>query len=128
MVYCYTVGPDGGGRIVDNKHRFGEVLSRPIRDRHQSGRSEIVVVVAVSSSQQSPSIGVSRFRQALSIAIPLSVWSASKGSQKMVGVMWRMTAVVAIVARCRVYSIHVLTKDMAVTGAQLCQCSSCLPW
>ena len=26
------------------------------------------------------------------------------------------------------YSIHVLTKDSAVTGAQLCQYSSCLPW
>ena len=42
--------------------------------------------------------------------------------------MRRMTAVVAIVARCRVYSIHVLTKDSAVTGAQLYQYSSCLPW
>ena len=39
-----------------------------------------------------------------------------------------MTAVVAMVARCLVYSIHVLTKDSAVTGAQLCQYSSCLPW
>ena len=28
-----------------------------------------------------------------------------------------MTAVVAMVARCQVYSIHVLTKDSAVTGA-----------
>ena len=42
--------------------------------------------------------------------------------------MRRMTAVVAMVVRCRVYSIHVLTKDSAVTGEQLCQCSSCLPW
>ena len=25
-------------------------------------------------------------------------------------------------------SLHVLTKDLAVTGAQLCQYSSCLPW
>ena len=40
--------------------------------------------------------------------------------------MRRMTAVVAMVARCRVYSIHVLTKDSAVTGAQLCQNNSCL--
>ena len=41
--------------------------------------------------------------------------------------MRRMTAVVAMAARCLVYSIHVLTKDSAVTGAQLCQNSSCLP-
>ena len=42
--------------------------------------------------------------------------------------MKRMTAVVAMVARCRVYSIHVLTKDSVVTGAQLCQYGSCLHW
>ena len=42
--------------------------------------------------------------------------------------MRRMTAVFSMVAHCRVYSIHVLTKDSAVTGAQLCQNSSCLPW
>ena len=42
--------------------------------------------------------------------------------------MRRMAAVVAMVARCRVYSIHVLTKDSAVIGAQLCQYSYCLPW
>ena len=42
--------------------------------------------------------------------------------------MRQMTTVVAKVARCRVYSIHVLTKDLAVTGEQLCQNSSCLPW
>ena len=42
--------------------------------------------------------------------------------------MRRMTTVVAMVARCRVDSIHVLTKDSAVNGAQLCQNSSCLPW
>ena len=41
--------------------------------------------------------------------------------------MRRMTAVVAMVARCRVYSINVLTKHSAVTGAQLCQKSSCIP-
>ena len=40
--------------------------------------------------------------------------------------MRRMTTVEAMVARCRVDSIHVLTKDSAVTGAQLCQYSSCL--
>ena len=35
--------------------------------------------------------------------------------------MRRLTTVVAMVVRCRVDSIHVLTKDSAVTGAQLCQ-------
>ena len=40
--------------------------------------------------------------------------------------MRRLTTVVAMVARCRFYSIHVLTKDSAVTGAQLCQYSYCL--
>ena len=38
--------------------------------------------------------------------------------------MRRMTAVVAMAARCRVASIHVLTKDSAVTGTQMCQYSS----
>ena len=42
--------------------------------------------------------------------------------------MKRLTTVVAIVARGRVDSIHVLTKDSAVTVAQLCQYRSCLPW
>ena len=42
--------------------------------------------------------------------------------------MRRMTAVVAMAAHSRVYSIHVLTKDSAVSGGQLCQYSSCLPW
>ena len=46
--------------------------------------------------------------------------------KKVVGVMRRMTAVVAMVSRCRVYFINVLTKD--VNGAQLCQNSSCPPW
>ena len=41
--------------------------------------------------------------------------------------MRRLTTVVEIVARCRADSIHVLTKDSDVTGAQLCQNSSCLP-
>ena len=57
-----------------------------------------------------------------------SVWSASKGSKKKaVGVVRRITTVVAMVACCLVYSIHALTKDSAVTGSQLCQYSSCLP-
>ena len=34
--------------------------------------------------------------------------------------MRRKTTIVAIVARCRDESDHVLTKDWAVTGAQLC--------
>ena len=42
--------------------------------------------------------------------------------------MRRLTTVVAMVARCRVDSIHVLTNDLDVIGAQLCQYSSCLPW
>ena len=42
--------------------------------------------------------------------------------------MSRMTTVVAIVVRCRVDSVNVLTKDTTVTGALLCQYSSCLPW
>ena len=41
--------------------------------------------------------------------------------------MRRMTTVVAIVARCRVDSLHVLTKDSAMTGAQMCQYCSSLP-
>ena len=64
----------------------------------------------------------------MSITILLSVWSASKGRQKGGGVLRRMTAIVAMVARCRVYSINVLTKDSTVTGARLCQYSSCLHW
>ena len=42
--------------------------------------------------------------------------------------MRRMATVVAIVARCQVVYFHVLTKDSAVTGTQLCQYGSCLPW
>ena len=42
--------------------------------------------------------------------------------------MRRLTTVVAMVVHCRVDSINVLTKDSAVTGAQLCQNSSCLLW
>ena len=48
--------------------------------------------------------------------------------EKLVGVMRRLTTIVAIIARCRVYSIHVLTMYSAVTCAQLCQYSSYLPW
>ena len=51
-----------------------------------------------------------------------------EGSLKVVGVMRRLTTVVAMVACCRVDSIHVMTKDLAVTGVQLCQNSSYLPW
>ena len=39
-----------------------------------------------------------------------------------------MTTVVAMVARCRVDSVHVLTMDSAVTGAQLSQYCSCPYW
>ena len=46
----------------------------------------------------------------------------------VVCVMRRLTTVVAMVERCRVDSIHALTKYSAVAGAQLCQYSSCLPW
>ena len=36
----------------------------------------------------------------------------------MVGVLRRMTTDVAMLVRCRVDSLNVLTKDSAVTGAQ----------
>ena len=39
-----------------------------------------------------------------------------------------INTVVAMVARCRVNSVNVQTKVTAVTGAQLCQDSTCLPW
>ena len=42
--------------------------------------------------------------------------------------MRRLTTVVAMVACCRVDSIHVLSNDSAVAGAQLCLNSSCPPW
>ena len=48
-----------------------------------------------------------------------------KGQSKVKGVMRRITTVVAIVARCLVDSVHVPTKDSAMTGALLCQYSSC---
>ena len=41
-----------------------------------------VVDVVVTSSHQSPGIGVFQFRSAQPMTIPLSVWSASKGSKK----------------------------------------------
>ena len=44
--------------------------------------SQVVVVVVISSSHQSPCIGFSLLRSALSIAILLSVLSATKGSRK----------------------------------------------
>ena len=34
--------------------------------------------------------------------------------------MRQMTIAVAMVARCRVDSVHALTKDSTVTGVQLC--------
>ena len=42
--------------------------------------------------------------------------------------MRRLTTVVAMAVRSRVDSVHVLSKESAVTGAQLCQNSYCLPW
>ena len=48
--------------------------------------------------------------------------------EKVVGVLRRLTTVMAMAARCRVDSIHVLTKDSSVTCAQMSQYSSCLPW
>ena len=42
--------------------------------------------------------------------------------------MRRMTTDVTMVARCRVDSVHVLTKNSVATYANLCQHSSCLPW
>ena len=48
--------------------------------------------------------------------------------EKVVGVMRRNTTVEAMVARSQVDSLHVLTMDSVVTGAQLYQYCSCLPW
>ena len=48
--------------------------------------------------------------------------------EKVVGVMRQMTTVVSMVARCRIDFLYVLTKDSTVTGVQLGQYSSCLPW
>ena len=83
------------------------------------------VVVVVSSSHQSPCLGVSLFRKALSITIQLS---ASKGSRKGGGCheandhsCGNGCALSGLFYSCT-------TKDSAVTGAQLCQYSPCLPW
>ena len=46
----------------------------------------------------------------------------------VVGVMRRLTTVVAMVARCRIDSVHVLTKDSALSSAWVSQYSSCFPW
>ena len=42
--------------------------------------------------------------------------SQGRADEKRAGVIWRMTSVVEMVARCRVDSVHVLTNNMAVTG------------
>ena len=55
-------------------------------------------------------------------------YQVKKQVYQCAGVMRRMTTVVAMVVRCRVDSAYVLTKDSALTGSQLCQHSSCLPW
>ena len=86
------------------------------------------IVVVVSSSHESPCLGVSVYRLALSIAILLSVWSASKGSRKGSEYHEANDRSCGNGYALTVYSIHVLTKDSAVTGVQLCQYSSCLPW
>ena len=41
--------------------------------------------------------------------------------------MKRMTTVMVMVACFRIDFVNILTNDSAVTGAQLCQYSSCLP-
>ena len=56
------------------------------------------------------------------------MWSTSKGSLRGGGCHEAITTVVAMVARCRDDSLQVLTKDSAVTGAQLCQYGSSLAW
>ena len=63
-----------------------------------------------------------------SIAIPLSVWSALNGSQKGGGCHEATDHSCGNGCALSVDSIHVLTKDSAVTGAQLCQYSSCILW
>ena len=69
-----------------------------------------------------------RFRSAQSITILQSVWSASTGSQKGGGCHEANERSCGNGCALSVYSIHVLAKDSAVTGAQLCRNSSCLPW
>ena len=51
-----------------------------------------------------------------------------RADEKVVGVMRRMTTVMAMIARCGVDTVYVLTKDSTVTGVQLYRHSSCLPW
>ena len=85
-------------------------------------------VVDVSSSYPSPSCGVMRFRSVQFIAILLSVWSASKGSQNGGGCHEANDHSRGNGCALSVDSVHVLTKDSVVTGAQLCQYCSCLPW
>ena len=68
------------------------------------------------------------FRSAQSITILLSVWSALKGRQKGGGCYEVNDRICGNGCVLSVDSVHVLTKDSAVTGAQLCQYSSCIPW
>ena len=56
--------------------------------------------------------------------IPRSVWSAMKGSQKVVGVMRRMPTVVKMVACHQVNSVHILVNDTSVTVRS---CASIVP-
>ena len=51
-----------------------------------------------------------------------------RAALEVVGVMRRMTTVMVMFARCRVDSLHVLTKNSAVTVALVCQYSSCHHW
>ena len=60
--------------------------------------------------------------------IVLSVWLASKGSQTGCGCHEANDHSFAMDARCRVDSVCVLRKDSSVTGAQMSQYNSCLPW
>ena len=48
--------------------------------------------------------------------------------KKVVNVMRQMAIVMSMVVCCQVDTVYVLTKDPAVTGVQMCQYSSCLPW
>ena len=84
--------------------------------------------VVVSSCHQSPSLGVSRFRSAQSITILLSVWLASKGSQK--GDVCHGANDRSCGNGCALSGLFYscTDKDSTVTGAQLCLYSSSLPW
>ena len=85
-----------------------------------------VDVVVVSSSNQSPSEVFRGFGRRSSQRFYCQCGRLRRAVEKVMGVMRRITTVMAMVARCRVDSLHVLIK--AVTGAQLCKHSSCLPW